>query len=220
MLACLAAAVALTAIDANADSNFSIGAGVGTTGMGLDAEWRPHGNFGVIASYYGGISYNDDDSYSSDGISYRGDLDISAGALKLAYHPFGGSFFLAAGAMLPDMTADVTGIAENGRSYEFNGSEYSADAIGTMHGTLTIADSVQPYFGLGWRSSNETGFGMYSELGVMTTDINVSLHSSNGHENQSQVLRDELRAEEKRLEDEADKLELYPVAQLGISYTF
>ena len=31
--------------------------------------------------------------------------------------------------------------------------------VGTLDGTLTLADGVQPYVGLGWRSSHESGLG-------------------------------------------------------------
>ncbi|QEA39712.1 hypothetical protein FGL86_11960 [Pistricoccus aurantiacus] len=39
-----------------------------------------------------------------------------------------------------------------------------------------VADGVQPY--LGWRASHRSGFGFFSELGVMATDAEVSLRAS------------------------------------------
>lgn len=214
----LTAILALSTMSASADSKVSVGVGAGTLGAGVDAAWRFHDNFGVMASYHGGISIDGD--HNTDDIGYKGDIDIQSGALKLAYHPFGGRFFVAAGAMLPDMTANVEGKAADGATYEYNGNTYSASDVGTLNGELTIADGVQPYLGVGWRSSHESGFGFYSELGVMSTDISVSLHSSKNFESHSEEFKREIRNEEKRLEKEVDDLKLYPVAQVGVTYTF
>jgi len=200
------------------DSTVSIGAGAGTTGMGLDAAWRFHDNFGVMASYHGGLEWDGD--HDTDEATYSGDVDLQAGALKLAYHPFGGRFYIAAGAMLPDMEANVVGEAKDGQGFEYNGTTYKASDVGTLNGSLTIADGVQPYIGLGWRSSHERGLGFFSEFGVMSTDVEVSLNSSNNLEARDASFREDLRSEEQRLEDEADELSVYPVAMLGISYTF
>lgn len=204
------------------DSTVSVGVGAGTTGLGLDAAWRLHENFSVIAGYHGGLEWDGD--HDTDEATYTGDIDLQAGSLKLAYHPFGGRFYLTAGAMLPDMEANVVGRAKDGQEYEYNGNTYSASDVGTLNGTLTIADGVQPYVGLGWRSSHERGLGFFSEVGVMSTDVEVSLSSSENFEGngtpEGDQFRDDLRKEEQRLEDEADELSVYPVAMIGISYTF
>ncbi|MDW7748282.1 hypothetical protein [Halomonas sp.] len=204
------------------DSRVSIGAGAGTTGLGLDAAWRLHDNFSVIAGYHGGLEWDGD--HDTDEATYTGDIDLQAGSLKVAYHPFGGRFYLTAGAMLPDMEANVVGTAKDGQEYEYNGNTYDASDVGSLNGTLTIADGVQPYVGLGWRSSHERGLGFFSEVGVMSTDVEVSLSSSENFENNGTTEGDkfnaDLRKEEQRLEDEADELSVYPVAMFGISYTF
>ncbi|MFP4263378.1 MAG: hypothetical protein ACLFRS_08485 [Halomonas sp.] len=200
------------------DGKVSIGAAAGTTGLGLDAAWRLHRNASVIAGYHGGLEWDGD--HDTDEATYSGDIDLQAGSLKLAYHPFGGRFYLTAGAMLPDMEANVVGTAKDGQSYEYNGNTYTAAQVGTLNGKLTIADGVQPYVGLGWRSSHERGLGFFSELGVMSTDVEVSLSSSNNYESVDPRFEEDLRKEEQRLEEEADELSVYPVAMFGITYTF
>ncbi|ATJ84661.1 hypothetical protein ACFPTY_16685 [Halomonas beimenensis] len=190
----------------------------GTTGLGADVSWRFHERFGLTAQYAGGLTWDGD--YDTDEVHYEGDLDIAAGALKLDFHPFAGSFFLSLGAMLPDMSARVTGTAEEGASYEFDGQTYTASDVGELRGDLTIADGVQPYAGLGWRSSQAQGLGFFAEFGVMAVDVDVELSSSKDFESQDDDFRQALRNEEARLEDEADELPVYPVALLGVSYTF
>ncbi|EPC03558.1 hypothetical protein L861_18660 [Litchfieldella anticariensis FP35 = DSM 16096] len=196
------------------DSNVTVGALAGTTGFGAEASWRFHERASLTANYTAGLVWDGD--YDSDNVTYEGDLDISASALKLDFYPFAGRFYLTAGAMFPEMEAHVTGSSTNGGTYELNGQTYSLDSV---RGKLTIADGVQPYVGLGWRSSHRSGFGFFSELGVMATDVDVSL-SASGSGTSDSNFQENLRAEERELEEDADKLSVYPVAVLGISYTF
>jgi len=196
----------------------TVSAIAGTTGLGADVSWRFHERLGVSAQYAGGLDWDGD--YETDDVMYEGDLSLSAGALKLDFYPFAGRFYFTAGAMLPDMEANVRGRANGSQEFEVGGETYQSDDIGQLVGQLTIADGVQPYAGLGWRSSHRSGFGMFSEIGVMATNVDVSLSSSRGYENDNSDFREALRREEQELKDDAEKLSVYPVAMLGISYTF
>ncbi|WP_444678148.1 hypothetical protein [Halomonas sp. E19] len=214
-----AALVTLGTAQAQAFENrVTLGAVAGTTGVGADVAWRFHERLGVSARYTGGLDWDGD--FDSDDINYTGDVSLSAGKLALDYYPFGGRFFLTAGVMLPDMEANVVGRAKDNQTIKIGETDYQTSEIGTLNGTLTIADGVQPYAGLGWRSSHRSGFGFFSEVGVMTTNIDVSLSTSSGREQRDTDLRQNIRSEEQRLKDEADKLPFYPVAVIGISYTF
>ena len=122
--------------------------------------------------------------------------------------------------MMPEIEANVTGTPQDGTNYELNGTNYSAAQIGSVVGTATVADSTQPYVGMGWRSSHETGFGFFSEFGVVATNVDVSLSTTNGFENLDPRLQEDIRAEEASLKDDIDKLPVFPVALIGISYTF
>jgi len=200
------------------DDRVTVSALAGTTGAGADISWRFHERLGITAQYAGGIEWDGD--YDTDEINYEGDLAISAGALKVDFHPFGGRFYLTAGAMLPDMEADVRGNAKEGQDFEFDGTTYTTGQLGTVHGKLTIADSIQPYAGLGWRSSHTEGLGFFSEFGVMAVDVDVDLSTSKDYEGSNPQFREDLRRDEQKLKDDADELPFYPVAVLGISYTF
>jgi hypothetical protein len=209
----------LTAGQAHAlDNHVTLGALGGTTGVGAELSWRFHKRLGVTAQYASGLDW--DGEFDTDEVNYEGDIGISAGALKVDYYPFAGGFYLTAGAMLPDMEANVQGTAKERQDVELNGNPYTTDEIGSLEGKLTIADGVRPYAGIGWRSSHRSGFGVFSEIGVMATNVDVSLSSSNNLEAEFDQLRADLRQEEQELKDEAEKLPFYPVAVLGISYTF
>lgn len=87
-------------------------------------------------------------------------------------------------------------------------------------GSAIVVDSVQPYLGVGWYSSHQPELGFFSEFGVVATDVDVSLHTTNGFENIDPALRENLCAEEAILKDDIEKLPAFPVALIDISYTF
>tara|TARA_R110002012_G_scaffold160502_3_gene322402 strand:- start:2828 stop:3505 length:678 start_codon:yes stop_codon:yes gene_type:complete len=201
------------------DNKVSVSAIAGTTGFGADASWRFHENLAVTARYTDGLNLDTD--FNEDGVKYNADFDMKASSLKMDYFPFGGSFFLSAGIMMPDIEANVVGTPDDGgRTYEFNNNTYNAAAIGSVVGTATVSDGTQPYVGLGWRSSHQSGFSFFSEFGVVATNIDVSLSTTNGFENNYPQLQQDIRAEEQKLKDDIDKLPVFPVAVLGVTYTF
>lgn len=213
------ALAATTHVQADAfDDRLSAGAIAGTTGFGADLSWRFHENFALTGRYTDGLDFDTD--YNDDGVDYEAEFGMQASSLKMDYFPFGGRFFLSAGAMMPDIEGGVTGNPESNASFDFNGTTYQSSEIGSVTGTATLADGVQPYIGLGWRSSHEEGFGFFSEFGVIPVDSSVSLSTTNGFENVNQQLQNDIRAEEAELESEIDDLPFVPVAVIGITYTF
>ena len=50
--------------------------------------------------------------------------------------------------------------------------------------------------------------------------VRFTLRTTNGFENLSPELRDDLRGEEASLQDDIEKLPVFPVAVIGVSYTF
>ena len=196
-----------------------VGAVAGMTGLGADVSWRFHERVAVTGRYTDGLSYSTD--FNEDDVNYDADFDLKASSVKLDYFPFAGSFFLSAGIMMPDIEANVTGTPRDGASvYEFNNQSYSAAEIGSVVGSATLTDGVQPYLGLGWRSSHESGFSFFSEFGVVATDVDVSLSTTRNLESVNPSLQQDIRAEEQSLKDDIDKLPVFPVAVLGVAYTF
>ena len=213
--AVLAAALAFptTAI---AIDNWSVGAGVGTTGYGGSLSYRFHDNLAVTAGY-SGFSYDGMD-YETDDAEYEGEFDVDVYGLTLDYFPFAGRFFLSAGAVRPDIAMSVVGRPKEGQSYEFNGETYTSDEVGTLEGDVVLGDSIQPYLGLGWRGSHKPGFGVFGQVGVFLTDAEVNLSATGAAADPR--LQNDLQREEDDLQDDVDQLSVYPVAVVGIEYTF
>ncbi|MDW5378487.1 hypothetical protein R6258_16330 [Halomonas sp. HP20-15] len=212
----IAAALAAVSAPAAAAGQWSLGAGVGTTGYEGSVSYRFHDNFALTGSY-SGFTYDDID-YESDDADYSGDFDIDVYGLSVDYFPFAGRFYLSAGAVRPDIAMQVVGKPKSGTSYEFNGEEYTAQEVGTLEGRVSLGDSVQPYLGLGWRGSHQPGLGVFARLGVFLTDAEVDLRASN--ENVNQGLAQDIQQEEDDLQDDVDEFGVYPVAMVGLEYTF
>lgn len=214
-------ALSLTLLASNSfafDKKVSVSAIAGTTGFGADASWRFHENLAVTARYTDGLDLDTD--FDEDGVNYNADFEMKASSLKMDYFPFGGSFFLSAGIMMPDIEANVVGTPDNNTTYEFNSRTYTAAEIGSVVGTATVSDGTQPYVGLGWRSSHNSGFSFFSEFGVVATNVDVSLSTTRNFEALNPQLQQDIRAEEQSLKDDIDKLPVFPVAVLGVTYTF
>ncbi|QNI04717.1 hypothetical protein HXW73_05310 [Halomonas sp. SH5A2] len=190
----------------------------GTTGFGADASWRFHENLAVTARYTNGLDVDTD--FEEDDVTYNADFEMKASSVKMDYFPFGGRFFLSAGVMMPDIEANVVGTPDNGSTYEFNNRTYTAAELGSVVGNATVSDGTQPYVALGWRSSHQSGLSFFSEFGVVATNVDVSLSTTNNFEAANPQLQQDIRAEEQSLEDDIDKLPVFPVAVLGVAYTF
>tara|TARA_R110001606_G_C15404041_1_gene653837 strand:+ start:22930 stop:23571 length:642 start_codon:yes stop_codon:yes gene_type:complete len=200
------------------DKKVTVSAIAGTTGFGADASWRFHENLAVTARYTNGLDFDTD--FEEDEVTYNADFEMKASSVKMDYFPFGGRFFLSAGIMMPDIEANVVGTPDDGSTYEFNNRPYKAADIGSVVGSATVADGTQPYVGLGWRSSHQSGLSFFSEFGVVATNVDVSLSTTSNFEARDPQLQQDIRAEEQSLEDDIDKLPVFPVAVLGVSYTF
>lgn len=214
----LAGALTALAFPASAMDNWSVGAGAGTSGYGGSVSYRFHANLAVTAGY-SGFTYDGLD-YETDEANFEGEFDIDVYGLTVDYFPFAGRFFLSAGAVRPDIAMAAVGRPKSGEeSYEINGESYTADEVGHLHGDISLGDSIQPYLGLGWRGSHQSGLGVFGQVGAFLTDAEVNLYATGPVADDPQF-RQDLQREEDELQNDVDELSFYPVAMIGIEYTF
>ncbi|WP_251975895.1 hypothetical protein [Salinicola avicenniae] len=205
---------------------WSLAAGLGTTGIGGNVSWRFSEHFALTAGY-SGFTYDGLDREIND-VEYRGDVDADIYSLKLDIYPSPDSgFFLSAGLVRPDIQITAIGrlglptwvpdsvTLDDGRVIDIN-ELASVDARGE------VSDNLEPYLGIGWRSSARQGFGFYAEAGAFWVDPDVSLspRASTGDPRGDALLRRYVEAEEADVRDEIDKYDVYPVVVLGVQYTF
>lgn len=211
---------ATQASDINHDSfdhRVTLGATASIFGIGPSLSWRFHENLGVTARYTDGFTLPA--KYNSENMDYDGDPDLSSSSLTLDYFPTGKSFYLTAGVMQAKADADIAAERLSGL-YNVNGTIYSARDVGDIRGELKFFDNVQPYVGVGARHSYRSGFAFFSELGIVPTNVNVSLSSSSQREQLDGAFASDLRDEEESLRDNVDRLPVMPMAFIGVGYTW
>ena len=152
------------------------------------------------------------------------EFDYGANALFIDWHVFNGSFHVTAGMFRNDSGADVTGVLVG--DIVVDGQPINqGDLIGDIDGEIELADSYQPYIGIGWgrRAGGDGGFTATFDLGVALLDPEVSLDATvdpGGNFADQAELEQTLRDLESDAEDDLDDYELWPVLSIGLNYAF
>lgn len=192
----------------------------GTTGLGIgyahsiDSRWGVRGEFSTLGSI--------DRNGNTEGIDFTAKLKADQLAVYGDFFPMGGGFRLTAGL--------------SSNSYKFSGTGNAAS-----NGTITInnttipfgpGDSVNvegkysnmtPYLGIGYGHGNTgKGFGFVADLGAYigkwtaTTSVSPSVQAKL---NAAGVNADnEIAAQNKKIQDNLDKLGVLPLVSVGVSY--
>jgi len=148
------------------------------------------------------------------------DLDFGANALLFDWYIFNGGFHLTAGMLRHTGEADLTGELTTGA--DFDGVTINPGDIGSIRGELKLADSYQPYIGVGWgrKAGKNGGFSVTADVGVALLDPSVELEArATGGVSQADI-DSSLREMESDAEDELDGFEAWPVLSIGLNYAF
>lgn len=197
-----------------ADKNGLLGVGLDLSeSLTLSINGRLKGRTNRSKSSYGFNSrYNNADRRSYD--DYR--LDLSSFAAMIDWHPGGSGFRVSAGLLHNGKEPDTT-------TFSITDPDDLVSVHGYRAGLGGLADSIDsdktaPYLGIGWRNRADSrgGFSFSAEAGVLLQgNSNISLTSS-----QNLITDPGVRQDESDLEDSLDNVEIYPVLNLGISYTY
>lgn len=199
------------------ESGFGPYAGIGTLGVSVGVKHQYNENLSVRA---GLNTFSYDVDLDEGDVRYEGELDMKSAELIADWHPFGGGFYLSAGLLYNDNQMSGTAHAQNG-SITINDVAYNGvNAQANFSGKLD-SNKISPYVGVGYviKPAAFKGVQLYANLGVIHQDIETSL-SVSGIEDPTGTLADNVREANRRLQDDADKLELYPVANIGVAYRF
>lgn len=210
----------------------AVGVGVkgGTVGTGVELT------LGLTETINARVSLTNYDIGSEDETFDVGDnnegtvdaeLDVSIGTSGLLFdwHVLGGGFHLTAGMMKNDASFDLSGTLV-GNNIQVGGTliDGSDLANGTVSGDISLGDSYQPYFGIGYgrRAGDGGGLTFTAELGVALLDPSASLEASlSGTAGiTQQELDDALSDFESDVEGELDGFQLWPVITVGVNYAF
>ncbi len=213
--AALAIAAAPQAVFAEAKS---VDAGIGTTGIGVNASAK----LLPWVAVRGGYNYLqfELDEMEYDGIEYDTEIDFSTFGGFVDIHPFRNGFTLTGGVyqgnkeVMLDATPD--------EPVEIGNLTFTPEQVGTLIGTVALEDTA-PYLGIGWDGAlySESMINFWVRAGVMFTGSpEIALDASGGILTDDPVLQAEIQREVENLEEEVDDYEYYPVINLGVAFRF
>lgn len=204
------------------DGRFAIGAQAGTTGVGIEAQFKVSDRVTIRGGF---DSLGFDEEVEGDDILYNGELDFSTGGVFADLHPTGGAFFVSAGVYFGDRQVTVSGTPAPGTTVEIGDDVFTAAEVGTLSGALDFGGTA-PFVGLGWNNTFTTSrrWGLKFLVGAaFGSDPEATLTRTGGTvlppADQAR-LDAELQAEAMEIEQEADGFTVYPVVQLGLAYRF
>jgi len=211
-----ACAIAGAATAGAAQAQVAIGGGIGTTGATVEAQVKVMPGV-VLRGGYNYLEYEADDTF--DDIAYKGDLDLNTLGAFVDFHPFGNAFFITGGAYLGDKALDLT--ATPTANVQIGNQTFTPAQVGVLGLTGDLEDTA-PFVGLGWDTTFEsTGLGFKFVAGAMFTGTpQVNLVSTGGSLSNDPNFQAQLAVEEQNLQDDVNDYEVYPVVQLGVTYSF
>jgi hypothetical protein len=191
--------------------------GISTLGIGVGYKYSFNDKFGVHVGYNGGQLNG---SITEDNVDYDGKAKLNSVELVADYHPFGNGFAVSAGILYnknkftADGSSSVTTITINGQTYVGVNPSAHYDA-------RLDDDKWSPYIGIGWSSNpgGAPGWAFNARLGVLFQNPKGSLSTSGIVDTTGTLERNRAEAE-RSLNDDLDKVKVYPVIGLGASYAF
>ncbi len=185
----------------------------GTTGLGGEVTLGLLTDLNVRA----GINQlNLDADEDIEDIRYDLGVDFESVSGLLDWYIFDDSFHLTGGfySLDHEICLDATPT----ESVEIGDTTYDLGDVGTLKGKATV-DGLSPYFGIGWGNPMQSNrrWGFTLDLGVIFTDSPEVSLSATGT---ASGLAEDLEKERKKIEDDLDGIQFYPVATLGLFIRF
>jgi len=156
-------------------------------------------------------------------VDYDLDLELKSFGLFADIHPFKQAFRLSVGFLINGNAIDGTGKITN--SVEIGDRSYDSNEIKSILLDVSF-NTFAPYVGLGFDTTfgDEDNWGFTFDLGVMFSGApaaNLSVQDTfAANSPEKDILNDNIKKEEKTLQNDLDAYEFYPVLSTGIVYQF
>jgi hypothetical protein len=187
----------------------------GTLGIGPDVGFRFSDHVGVRAS---ATFLNVGATFDSDDLEYDGDLKLKSFGAMVDVYPFGGSFRISGGARINKNRAAVRATPTG--TFELGDAQYTQAQVGVLTGRADVKD-FSPALTLGWGGSKRRGLFFMSEAGVLFQGAaRLREFTATGTAATNAAFRADLERERQSLQDDIDKVKVYPILQIGIGYRF
>ncbi|MDD3519045.1 MAG: hypothetical protein PHQ14_11900 [Chromatiales bacterium] len=206
---------------------FAVGVKAGTTGIGLEgiASLSPYLNARIG---YSGMTFDGTATYNEKQTKLDGDLDLGLASLILDLHPFNNNFRISAGLAYNNTTLKGTlNSKSGGATLDLGDSEYLITAVEPVHAEIDF-NEFAPYIGIGYGNPvhEDNRLSLYVDLGVTqlksgsatveaSCDASIDPQCSNTAQFNADIAK-----EQKRLQDEVDDFDWYPVLNIGLALRF
>lgn len=156
----------------------------------------------------------------SGDINYDFDMHLYTLGAMLDWHPGGSGFRVSGGVILNNHEIKSTAKPYADATVDIGGVTYVGKDVGTLDAKAEF-NTFAPYLGIGYNGAFRQNGNLFftMEVGIMFWGSpNVTLTSNTSLDVPG--LDDALRKQESDLEDQLDFLQYYPVAAIGITWTF
>jgi hypothetical protein len=204
------AAIPLTSLAAMPDMSNSgtIYTQISNNGLGIGYAKEINHEFSVRGQYNGSSTMSVSNlSTQSFGASATIKTDLSLSSLELLgdWYPTNNGFRVTTGVVFNNNKINVAG----------TGAKVGEAPNKTVNVEIKMSKSPSPYLGIGYstRAADRAGFGFIVDLGVMAQDPSVSVTSTG-------VSQADINKATSEIQTELDKLKMFPVFAIGVSYSF
>lgn len=193
----------------------ALGGTFGTLGLGGQATLQLRTGFNLRGAL-NWARFNLD--IDSDNTAYDLDLDFRSVLALIDWHPFDTGLRFSGGIVLNNSSITVDATFSDWQ--EIGGVRYPPELIGRITGDVSMEQFV-PYLGIGYGNAvgPATNWSFIFDLGVLFQTFEVELRATGPAAAYPPFQRD-LKQEEQDLQDELDKVKIYPVLTIGIAYHF
>ncbi|HEY6094646.1 MAG TPA: hypothetical protein VIU93_06810 [Gallionellaceae bacterium] len=156
---------------------------------------------------------------SQDQINYDATFKLGSVAALADWHVFGGFTHLTAGVIFNNNDFSMSGVP-SGSTFTIDGTTYTTAQVSSLNATVTF-NKVAPYLGFGWSGrASKTGWSFKSDIGVMFIGAPKSQLSITGSMASDPATMNHVANAQAQLDQDLEKIKLYPVVSLGIAYAF
>ncbi len=180
----VAGVIMMFAANANA-LDIGVGAKAGINGLGLDLSVGLSENINLrLGATRVDIESQDEtvsvgDSGSETDLDAEIDFDYGANTLFIDWHVFGGGFRISAGVFKNNGAAEGSASLQGGTVIDGQALSPS-DFRGDIDVEISLGESYQPYFGVGWGrgAGGDGGFSLSLDVGVAMLDTSVDFDAN------------------------------------------
>jgi len=211
----------ITPASDNSNLGVSIGAEAGTTGLGGSVSWKFSDHFGIRA---GADGFDYTRNQTIKGTDYDGKMRLLSENIGVDIYPWQDrSFRITVGALFNQNKLTATASRHSG-SIKIDGANYSSAEVGTLN--LQVKQQpVDPFLSIGgnlfyFDTAHQWAF--TGEIGVVYTgNPKVDLNRSGGISTPLDAqINESIKKERAKVKSYAADGKFWPIAKLGVSFSF